>query len=497
MISIICVLLVIFLDEPTDDEALAALWEAGLLDWMLHDSQKLIHRQITALPIGVKEAIILCCRRFGKSFYGCIRGLELGIRADRRKVIRIIGPDIKQTLMIVEHNMAKICEPLNRLGLSSLVQQVKSENMYLVGKHSGIFIGGFDSQKDSLRGGEANEILIEETGSANPDQYNYQMKSILKPQLLKTRGRMIHLTTLPRATDHPFIVEAIPEAKLNDAFYSFTLYEDPLATPEIIADAIKDSGGVNSGTFRREYLNEIVREDSMMIVPDFNKDIHVIHIVIPSRAKYQTVIDFGGVRDKTVALLQFYDFKRAKLCIKAERTFDANTPTASIVDGVYDMERLIPEGSSHRRWADCPGQTQVDLSDAHAFAVSVPLKDDWQAGVNAMQLRFTWNEIEVDPSCKLLIASLESGQYNKQRTDFGRTKALGHCDALAALMYGNRMADQVNPYDRLYESPDKTFVRPAADSDIVQVAKAMQPRTFRTEFTSDGFRSKRFGGFRK
>lgn len=484
--------------EPTDDEAMAALWRAGLLDWMLHDSQKLIHRQIQSLPIGVKEAVILCCRRFGKSFYGCIRGLELGIRADRRKVIRIIGPDIKQTLMIVEHNMAKICEPLHRLGLSGLVERVRYENMYRVGKHAGIFIGGFDSQKDSLRGGEADEILIEETGSANADQYNYQMKSILKPQLLKTRGRMTHLTTLPKETDHPFITETIPETKLVGAFYSFTIYEDPLATPEIIADAIKDcgAGGASSVTFRREYLNEVIRDSNLMIVPDFNEKIHVKPVTLPPHTRFATVIDFGGVRDKTVALLITYDFRRNKLLVVSERTFNANSATEEIVQGVLEMEHGLP-GGEPVRWADCHGQTQVDLQNSHAFPIRVPLKDDWQAAINAMQLSFTWNEIEIDPSCKLLIASLESGQFNKHKTDFGRTSALGHCDALAALMYGVRVLDKSNPYPRMIPDRDRTFVHPAPADDMSQVASAVQPKTFRTDFVSDGFRPKRFGGFRK
>lgn len=485
-------------EAPSDLEAMAALWQLGLLDWMLHDSQKLIHRQIQELPTHVKEAVILCCRRFGKSFLGCVLGIERGIRADRRKLIRIIGPDIKQTLMIVEHNMAKITEVLPRLGLDGLVERVKYDNMYRVGKHGGIFIGGFDSQKDSLRGGEADEILIEETGSADADQYNYQMKSILKPQLLKTRGRMIHLTTLPPTTDHPFITETIPEARLNDAFYSFTIYEDPLATPEIIADAIKDSGGVNSVTFRREYLNEVVRDDNMMVVPDFKQSDHVKDICLPGRARYQTVIDFGGVRDKTVALVQFYDFKRAKHCIVKERFFSSNVPTETIVAGIRDMENeIITEDLTLVRWADCPGQLQIDLEHAHQFNVRLPLKDDWEAAINAMQLCFTWNNIEIDPSCKMLIASLESGQFNKQRTDFARSVALGHCDALAALMYGVRMLDKANPYPKEFMDRDTMFALPSGEDDIVKVAKALQPVSIRNTFTADGYRAKKFGGFKK
>lgn len=423
-------------------DAQAALWRLGILKWKMHAAQLVIDEGISNLPTSVKEAVLLCSRRFGKSYYGCLHALESGIQ-NPGQVIRIIGPDIKQTKMIVEYNMAKITAELYRLGLSKLVQHVKSENMFKVGD-SAIYLGGFDSQADSLRGGEANLILVEESGSSDPDQYTYQMVSVLKPQLLKTRGRMIHLTTLPPIPDHPFINETIPEAKLNDAFYSYTIYDDPLATPEIIEDAIKDCGGAHTEAFRREYLNEIIRDRNLVIVPDFNDKLHVEPLRIPQAVNWEIYTDWGGVRDFTVSLLMGYDFLRAMDYVYDELMWPANTATEMINRDIN--QRWSETYNIKNHYVDAPGQLHVDLIQTHKMNVRPPDKGDWESNINTTANRFTINKIRIDPRCKLLRQTCQSGMFNKHRTDFMRTKALGHMDAIAALMYGIKHLDRSSPY---------------------------------------------------
>lgn len=478
------------LSDPSVKEARRALWLAGLLSWKFHANQLVIDHALEDLPPEVKEAILLCCRRFGKSFFGCVKGLERAIR--RKRLIRIVGPTIKQTVMIVDYNMAKITDELASLGLRGFVEHVKSEKCYRIPSvGSAIYLGGFDSQEDSLRGGEADDIFVEETGSSRPDDYKYQMKSVLKPQLLKTRGRMVHLTTLPPLPGHPFETETIPQAQLDNAFFSFTIYDDPLATPEIIADAIKDCGGAETTEFKREYLNESVRDSSLVVIPDYDDARHVREVILPNAAKPTTTIDWGGVRDKTVALLHWYDFMTDKLVFWDERSFPANTATDFIIAAVLDMERALPADLPHSaRFADVPGQLLVDLNQGRwQFPVATPPKDDWQAGINALAVAFTQDKVIVHPRCKLLRQTLKSGTFNKQRTDFDRTQALGHCDALAAAMYANRVQDRTNPFPKMVGSPDHVFTRKRPKDEEIAVAEAIQPRTF-------GPGPKRFGTIR-
>jgi hypothetical protein len=480
---------------PTINDLRNWAWRNGALEWKLHAAQLIIHNQIEALPVDAKDVVLLCSRRFGKSYYGCARALMSSAKSrNKRRLTRIIGPDIKQTEMIVEHHMAKLTEELNTIGLRDFVEHIKSDKMYRVGK-AGIFLGGYDSQKDSLRGGEADEILIEESGQADPDQYIYQMKSVLKPQLLKTRGRMIHLTTPPKLEDHPFVIDTIPAAELAGAFRKFTIYDDPLATPEIIEDAIKDSGGVHTRDFRREYLVEIIRDPSIVVVPDYDDTRHVTHVAFPMEFFPHTTIDFGGVRDKTAALLHWYNFFDDVTEVWDERVFEPNTPTGTIVKEILEMEKSLPPGVQVRRYADMPGQLQIDLNHHHKFECSVVGKDDWQSSINNLAVKFSVNKIRIHKRCAFLRQSLKSGTFNKQRNDFARSQALGHCDAIAALMYGVRMETKQNPYGQNHLSRDTHFYIPKPTPET-EVATAIQPKQFANSFEGV-FVPKKFGTFRR
>jgi hypothetical protein len=368
------------------------------------------------------------------------------------------------------------------------VRRVKYENMYHVGS-SAIYLGGFDSQRDSLRGGEANEILVEETGAADPEQYSYMMRDVLKPQLLKTRGRMIDLTTLPSVPDHPFSLETIEQAKLDDAFYSYTIYEDPLATPEIIADAIKDCGGEDTDAFRREYLNLQTRNRSLVIIPDYSDTLDVEEIRSPLSSNLEIFTDWGGVRDFTVSLLMTYDFLRGCDYVLAELWWANNTPTDQIK---LDMAAAWGEMGAKNWFADAAGQTVVDLNREEFEAdikkklrceglptVRLPRKDDFESAVNNMGNRFRLRKVKIHPSCELLRATCRSGVLNKQRTDFARSPTLGHMDAAAALMYGIRNLDRTNPYPEQTPSADWLYTKPKAGDgrqSLVQVPKSFGAR---------------------
>ena len=79
--------------------------------------------------------------------------------------------------------------------------------------------------------------------------------------------------------------------------------------------------------------------------------------------------------------------------------------------------------------------------------------------------------------------------FNKTRTDFERTDALGHMDALAAAMYGIRMNDKTNPYADYKHTPSiDRFVNP-------EIIKEMDTDPLAVKVFGDG--PKRFGSFAK
>ncbi len=117
-------------------------------------------------------------------------------------------------------------------------------------------------------------------------------------------------------------------------------------------------------------------------------------------------------------------------------------------------------------------QLQVDLQRTHNLAIMLPPKDDWEASVNNLANRFTQRKVRIHPRCKLLIQTCQSGVFNKNRTDFDRSIALGHMDAVAALMYGVRALDRSSPYSEQSRTHDGFFIRPlAAQPDLIPALK--------------------------
>jgi hypothetical protein len=145
------------------------LWYKGELRFLLHDAQTVIYDDFYKL--NNRETVLLCARRFGKSFLGLILCLEFAIR-NPRTIVRFIPPEIKQAYGIVMPTMSK----LEQLWPAGLIQYVASEKAWKIGRGSWLYLGGFDSQKDASRCSEASFIVCDEAGFTNPEQYNYILK---------------------------------------------------------------------------------------------------------------------------------------------------------------------------------------------------------------------------------------------------------------------------------------------------------------------------------
>lgn len=453
--------------EREHKEAVSRRWMEGDLTFKLHPVQELIHKTVRSLPLvtpdgdPIRDAVLLCARRFGKSYLNCVMALEDCLK-NPGSTVRIVGPEKDQTVDIVEYNMEKIIADAPE----RLVRQIRSRARWRVGR-SQIVIGGFDKKnvKRNL-GKEALNIYTEEAGACNSDEYEYAMREILSPQVLHTKGRITHATTPPELPDHKFVTHTMPKAQKVGTYFKFTIYDNPRLDEYQLKQAIADSDGIDTDAFKRNYLCEIIKNPVQMVVPEFDRKVHVKELVLPPHKFWQSCMDVGGVQDKTVTLLYYYDFLRAKLCIVDEREHESGTDTIKIVESAREMEaeHIHEKDKFHStpdRIADAPGQLQIDLHALHKFTVRPPAKDDFDAGINMLQVAFRQNKIEIHPRCKFLALSLDNGRLNKKRTDFERTPTLGHCDAIAALIYAYRMVNKENPYPIRLPQGDNEWQKPS------------------------------------
>jgi hypothetical protein len=280
---------------------------------------------------------------------------------------------------------------------------------------------------------------------------------------------MTHLTTPSPYPVHPLHDEVIPECQQHGSHFVRTVYDNPLIDSATIEGMKREVGGETSVAWRREFLCERVIEKESIVVPEFDEVAHVCDHE-PQWANYLVATDFGGVRDKTCGLLIAYDFQTNRTHFLDEFVADANTGTKAIVEGLLGLEQRPVD-----RVVDAPGQLLIDLNDQHGYFCRQTAKDDWLAQINTLRTGFHQDLIRVHPRCKFLIATLKAATFNKQRTDFNRTLALGHMDAIAAATYGYRSVDKTtNPIPRRVPQGPHEWARPAVPEDLL-VAAALNP----------------------
>lgn len=418
------------------------LWKRGNLTWKLHSSQLIVYKALRALPVSVREAVVLIARRWGKSYLGIIMALEDCLLGSGKQVF-IVGPSLKQTRRIITPLIREICADAPK----GLIKQTKSDLTWAVGE-STLIIGAFDTALESFRGLKADSIYLEESGLANPEEYEYTLKSVLRPTLMHSRGRLHHLTTPPREENHPFIFSTMPEATLNEALFTYTIENNPLLSKEEIEAEISAAGGRGSEHCERELFCRIVRDTQRLIIPEFDENRHVVPLIAPEYTHYLTSIDFGGVRDNHALLLSYFDFERNKTCYLDEVWMNINTGTKEIIEAGKELEHrhnVVWLKGIPKRIIDAPDQLLIDVKRM-GYECSKPQKgkDSVEDGIQAIRVAFQKDQIEIDPRCKVLIETLKYQMWDKHRKDFQRTDILGHGDMLASQSYAHRHQDRHN-----------------------------------------------------
>ena len=441
-------------------------WCLGKLEWKLHEKQLEILKVLENSP--AQEYLLLVSRQFGKSYLVVVYSLMYCLK-NPGSLVRIAAPTLRQAADIVNDNL----RPMISEAPDGLISRHKSDNRWLVGE-SELRLGGLErSNVDSLRGANADLVICEEGGFVSSDDYEYALRSVIGPQLLHSGGKLIHVTTPSQEPEHFIHASVMPKCELSSTCFRYTIYDNPLLEQDQIDAAIELSGGRESISFKREYLVEIVRDSSVVCVPEFNVTNHVVTLTPPVFANWLISIDFGGVRDKTVGLLLAYDFANARTIVIAEYLAHENTDTLTIVEGLKKLEKLVPSGAFIKRVADAPGQLLVDLNK-HNYNANLPAKDNWEASLNQVRLSLNSGKLLVGAPCSFLIETLKSATFNRNKTDFNRSVTLGHCDALAALMYGVRSIDKVtNPIPSATYDPIKYWVRPQKSTGLTAVANAI------------------------
>lgn len=392
-------------------------------------------RQMLDLIDTKDEVLLLASRRLGKSFLGLAAAIKTC--ATSHQIVRYFCATQKSLQDIVNDNMSLFLQ----LAPPGFLDRRKTDYRWLVGPHgSEIRLHSMNSRKDvdASRGGSADLAIFEESSFVEEELLQYAREAVVLPMFArKDRIRLVDITTAADTDEH--FVHANLEAKARGAgaLFKADIYANPHLGPEMVAK-LKDK--TSEGVWQREYLCNPFRDVNRVVIPEFSDDV-IEEIPRPSHFKPLTVIDFGGVRDKTGIVWGYYDTEKAIYRVLSSLLLASHTSTAEIKEIVLERELELFGYELKNRCADAPGQLAVDLA-WNNFAVWLPKKPpgSWEAGIHMVRKLFREQRLSIDPSCSDLILTLRRAMYNQQRTDFQRTEALGHADLLAALMYFVRHA---------------------------------------------------------
>lgn len=424
------------------------LWRRGVLSWLLHAGQKKMYAALEGS--SGKKFVINSSRRLGKSYLLCLVALEQAYRQPNSQ-IKFAAPNQKAARKIVFPLMKQILETCPK----SLRPKFKlHDGVYEFPNGSEIHISGSEmGQVDSLRGQACDLALVDEAGFMS--DLEYLVESILAPQTLgRANARIIIASTPPVSPDHAFVDKYMQQAMASGAYARFTIYDNPLLSPDEIEEYKKDAGGEESTTWRREYLAEVVTESKNAIFPEATQadlldqliiDVPRPHLFIPI-----TAVDLGYL-DYTGILFGYYHFPLAKLVIEDEILINKAT-SAEIVALILAKEKELWGNNPPRvRVIDGPALVIADMNQTHRFNCRSPEKSDLTANVNRVRIDIAQKRIIIHPRCKNTLSQMRYAVWDKSHSKFSRSSNGGHWDLAAALIYLCKHADRsTNPYPAGY-----------------------------------------------
>ncbi len=436
------------------EQARGLLWEQGILHWILKPVQQDLYNSY----INCQQKIIVwnCARRLGKSYTLCVIAIETCIKR----------PNSLIKYCCAKQKDAKgIIRPLIQEIIETCPQELKpvyktQDGAWVFPNGSRIELTGLDGGRaESVRGGSSHLAIIDEAGLVG--DLVYIITSIILPTTATTKAKIILASTPPRSPAHPFIQKYLNKARAENNLVTKTIYDNPNIDKEEFDKLVEESGGVDSIDFRREYLCEILKDENFDIIPEFTAALkNKIVVDWPRKPFYDAYVSMDvGMKDLTVVLFAWYDFKESKLIIEDEFVINGmKFNTSTLADGIKQKETITytdkltgEQKVPYIRVSDNNLIVIKDLFDLHGLRFMPTRKDDADAALNKVRILLQSEQIVINPRCKTLIGHLEAGVWDKSKKSFDRSADNGHYDAIDSLKYLVRNVQTTkNPYPAGY-----------------------------------------------
>jgi hypothetical protein len=461
--------------------SVAGLWARGDVRHVLDSNQETARAEIAAS--GASRYVLEWSRRTGKTWLLVALAIEECLRGRGRRVV-YGAPTVKDLEEFIHPTFEAIqqtCPEHLRATYSA------DSGHWTFPNGSYVHLFGCDDKRKANRGrGPAAQLAIVDEAGFIPI-LGYVLRSIIRPQLLTTGGRLIIGSTPAEEPDHDF-TSICERAEALGHWSRKTLYDNPRLTPEriseFIAEDARDEGMTveeyqATAVFRREYMAERVTDKTLAAMGDdweTMREASFVEVPRPAFFDAYTTLDVGGA-DPHAVLFGYVDFERGWLVVEDEILMRDGQNTQEIADAIKQKERQlygVHEYAGRMRgaeelgllaptrrieWQGAPDQPYLrvcdndltmvaDLHQLHGIAfVPVGAKDEKQWMVNHLRVLLRAGRVRIHPRCKHLDRHLRTTLWrNEVRSEF-RRKDGEHGDLLDCLIYFARRANfSRNPY---------------------------------------------------
>lgn len=373
----------------------------------------------------------------------------------------------------------------------------EGHGLYIEATDSWCKLVGLDKHPDKTRGQFLDFCHI--TEAAFVKGLDELVTAVIMPQFRFRPWAWLALeSSTAKAPDCDFNRVYREDAKLRGTYRKHGIRDNTSLTPDEIEKEYRRSGGRGSARARRELDCEEVRDEEEMIVPEFDAPTterpFTVHVVDPSDwpvPKYALghVGYDPGTTDPHGQVGLYFDWLRQ--CIVVQWSWaKSNASTGEVVSVTQNYEQEF-WGTAHRepgqrvrelsiqdamttghgkvwdappaalafwdegeytlkpnpysRISDIDNQFVIDLNVDYGMNLRKALKGPGSKDADTEHLRTLFKArpakivVLKNGRTDKLIEQLRSGMWNTDenghRTDWQRTKTLGHCDCIAALKY--------------------------------------------------------------
>lgn len=411
-------------------------------------------------------------RQRGKTFAAVFLAIELCV-TKRDAVVRYCAKTKDSAASIVTPSWNAIVATL-----PPLWRPVQGRNDYewvFPATGATFVLFGTDAQSFAKGRGPRTDLqLLDECGFYQDLE---PVESALLPSLQTTGGRALYLSTPSESLGHPYVVR-IRAAQASGAYVHDTFWHNPRVNHEQVIAAESARLGLTrerllaSTYFRREYLAELVAEESRAALPAWTQEAHAALVGDWERPQYwdgYEAFDPGKTGDPHAWLAAWFDPQSSTVTVEdelelrsaahtvaqwsdavkaREKELYGTTSWDGTLLGSADLRRemdALPEylqrsisetapRQPYLRIGDNDGLVLATLTIDHGLAVAPTKKDDKHLAVDSLNDLIVQRRLRIHRRCVRLIEQLYSTVWNRTRSQWERTDK-DHGDLVDCLVY--------------------------------------------------------------